>query len=100
MGGALPPEMGAGMGKMMFKLMDINADGHITKKEIDQFKEKLDKKGPGPRKVPGMADDTEMLFNNMDRDKDGKVTLEEAESVFDMMATMAKDGKIPRPGEL
>merc|ERR1711948_197512 len=87
MGAGGMPDM-ANMGEMMFKMMDKNGDGVITKKEM----------GEGPEGAPApKGDEADQMFKQMDTDGDGKVTRKEADKVFEMMMGMM-GGKGGMPG--
>mmetsp|Transcript_98992 Transcript_98992/g.154746 ORF Transcript_98992/g.154746 Transcript_98992/m.154746 type:complete len:141 (+) Transcript_98992:59-481(+) len=70
------PDM-ANMGAMMFKMMDSNGDGILTKKEVSKM---------GGDKVD--AKQSEEMFQQMDANSDGKVTPDEADALWKQMSEM------------
>lgn len=92
---------GAGNPEAMFKRMDANGDGKVTKDEYTKFQEtvqeKLKQAGKGGNgKGAGLGD---KLFSLMDVDKDGTITLDEFKKARSKMAERGKGkgkGKDPK----
>lgn len=79
---------GAGDPEAMFKRMDADGNGKVTKEEYTKFQEavqeKLKDKGKGGAgKGAGLGD---RLFTMMDADKDGSITLDEFKKAREKMA--------------
>jgi Ca2+-binding EF-hand superfamily protein len=70
--------------EMLFKKLDTNHDGKLTKEEFAKMSEMMHKKGgdtQGKGKGGGKAD---QLFSKLDADGDGKVTLEEFKKLSEL----------------
>ena len=75
------PESRAGAGKhrdpeAMFKRLDANGDGKVTKEEFGKLRERMQKAG-GKGEAAGKGQVGDRFFTHLDANNDGVLTLEE-----------------------
>lgn len=84
---------GAGDPEAMFKRLDANGDGKVTKEEFAKMRENLPEKIKEKTKGKGNGQLGDKLFDLMDTNKDGSLSLEEFKKFRERVAERMKKGK-------
>lgn len=84
---------GFGDPEAMFKKLDANGDGKLTKEEFAKFRDNLPEKIKEKAKAKGAGGFGDKLFDLMDENKDGTVSLDEFKKMREKMAERLKKGK-------
>mmetsp|Transcript_57439 Transcript_57439/g.133888 ORF Transcript_57439/g.133888 Transcript_57439/m.133888 type:complete len:131 (-) Transcript_57439:43-435(-) len=69
------------VGDMMFKVMDKDGDGFLSRAEVLETGKSAVAQG-GAKQFDGDSDPGSNIFDKLDADKDGRVTREEADRIF------------------
>eukprot|EP00415_Alexandrium_ostenfeldii_P004832 UN4832 len=77
------------MGDMMFKMMDKDGDGFLSRTEVEEIG-KAAASGNGAKAFDGEKAPGGLIFDKFDADKDGKVTREEAKAIFAKISEAVK----------
>jgi hypothetical protein len=88
----------AGNPEAMFKRLDANGDGKLSREEMGKLGGRIGQKAKDKGKA--VQNRGEMLFDTMDTNRDGSVSLEEFKAMREKLSAGLKDRAKKRPPQL